>query len=540
MDTRILRPGKPLSENDLLSAAEILRRGGLIAFPTETVYGLGADALNERACADIYKAKGRPSDNPLIVHIAEPSDAEKYAVVPELYYRLAEAFMPGPLTVIMKKRPVIPDRVTGGLDTVAVRCPSNAIAHALIRLSGVPVAAPSANISGKPSTTAFAHVYADLFGKVDMIIDGGECDIGLESTIVKIVGDGITLLRPGAVTVEQLSLFGDVTVDPAVTTRTESSAPPLAPGMKYRHYAPRARLTAIETDNAERAYEYIKAHADKNAAVLCCEEDVGCFPGFCIYKLGSRSDEMSQAKRLFSALRETDGEEHSHLFAVTPPLGGGVGTALHNRLMKAAGYDVLRLCGTVKIGVTGASGSGKSTFAALLAEKLGNAIVIDCDAINRDMLENDGKYQKTLVSAFGDGILTDGKPDRRKLGALVFSDAEKLKTLNSLAHPRIVARVSEAAADAERQGKEYVVIDAPLLYDTPLAGICDVRITVKADDARRSERLSLRDGKLPYLRQRTAAQERDFSASDITIDNSKALADLESSAEATAQAVKKK
>ena len=537
METRILRPGRPCDESELLPAAEILRRGGLVAFPTETVYGLGADALNEKACADIYKAKGRPSDNPLIVHIADPDDAEKYAFVPEIYHRLAKAFMPGPLTVIMKKRDVIPNSVTGGLDTVAIRCPSDDIAHTLIKLAGVPIAAPSANLSGRPSTTAFSHVFADLDGRVDAIIDGGDCDIGLESTIVKCDGDGMTLLRPGAVTVEQLSLFGDVTVDPAVITKTDGDAPPLAPGMKYRHYAPRAKLTVIESPDAKRAYRYIKNRADENSAVLCCVEDAPCFGGLRVYTIGSRTDELSQAKRLFAALRETDETEHSCLFAVTPPFEGGVGTALHNRLMKAAGYDVIRLYGVFTIGVTGLSGSGKSTFTSLLAERLG-AAVVDCDAINREMLENDAGYGKLLATAFGDGILTGGAPDRKKIGALVFSDGEKLKRLNALAHPRIIERVKSALSSAEKAGRAFAVVDAPLLYDTPLADICDLRVTVDAGKAEREARLSLRDGALPYLEERSKAQERDFSASDVIIKNDGTLFDLESKAKALAEDLK--
>ena len=539
MKTAVLKVNKPFSESDLLPAAEILRRGGLVAFPTETVYGLGADALNEKACKEIYKAKGRPSDNPLIVHIAEPEDAEKYAFVPDVYHKLAGAFLPGPLTVIMKKRSVIPAGVTGGLDTVAIRCPSDPIAHALIKLAGIPVAAPSANLSGKPSTTAFEHVFADLDGKVDMIIDGGECEIGLESTIIMINESGMTLLRPGAVTAEQLSLFGDVSVDPAVVMKTDDGKPPLAPGMKYRHYAPKASLTAIETGDAYLASEYIneKAKGGK-VAVLCCDEDAPAFKGFAVYSIGKRADGRSQAKRLFAALREADLGDHSHIFAVTPPLEGGIGLALHNRLMKAAGYDVVMLPRTFKIGVTGKSGSGKSTFAKLLSEKL-DCSVLDCDAINRDMLENDEEYKKLIASTFGDGVLTDGAPDRKKLGALVFSDGEKLKTLNSIAHPRIVERVVNGVAAVEKAGGGFVIIDAPLLCDTPLADLCDLRITVEASDGERERRLSIRDCGTSYLKERTKAQERDFSASDLIVTNGGTLSDLEEKAEKLALELKK-
>ena len=538
MKTGIIRIGNTFSESELLPAAEVLRRGGLVAFPTETVYGLGADALNENACREIYAAKGRPSDNPLIVHVAEPSDAERYAFVPELYHKLAEAFLPGPLTVIMKKRDVVPKSVTGGLDTVAIRCPANPIAHALIKLAGVPVAAPSANVSGRPSTTSFGHVLADLDGKVDMLIDGGDCEIGLESTIVSIADGGMTLLRPGAVTVEQLSMFGDVAVDTGVTKKNDDGLPPLAPGMKYRHYAPRAPLTAIETDDAARALKYIKRKRTGGAvAVLCCEEDAAVFAGYRVVTIGSKSDGQSQAKRLFAALRETDGSDFSHVFAVTPALSGGIGLAIHNRLMKAAGYDVVKLPGITVIGVTGKSGSGKSTFAAILAAKLKDAVTVDCDGINREMLSSDGEYIKLLSKIFGDGIMTGGRPDRKKLGSLVFSDPEKLKRLNSAALPRIVERVLSEIGEAEKSGKKYAVVDAPLLFDTPLADTCDVRITVVSDDGEREKRLLSRDGELPYLKARTKAQERDFSASDLTVTNTGTLSELEEKAEKIASSV---
>ena len=221
---------------DLLRAAEILRRGGLVVFPTETVYGLGGNGLDGTAAKKIYAAKGRPSDNPLIIHIATPEDAEQYAVTHPLYYRLASAFMPGPLTVILPKRENVPKSVTGGLDTVAVRCPSHPVAHRLIELAGIPIAAPSANLSGKPSPTCAEDVICDLSGRVDMILDGGACDIGLESTIVKIDGDSLTLLRPGGITYDALCMVCDkVTVADAVMHQLAANERPLSPGMKYRH-----------------------------------------------------------------------------------------------------------------------------------------------------------------------------------------------------------------------------------------------------------------------------------------------------------------
>ena len=239
-----------ISADGIKDAAECIKNGGLVVFPTETVYGLGANALDDKAAAKIFAAKGRPSDNPLITHLAAVEDAEKYCETNELFYKLANRFMPGPLTVILPKKlrngkPVIPDTVTGGLPNAAIRIPSNPTAHALIEAAGVPVAAPSANISGSPSPTTLRHVVEDMYGRVDIIIDGGDSDIGLESTVVLLCGGEPRLLRPGAVTFEELrQICGDITADRAVYEKTDGI--PLSPGMKYRHYAPRARVIMLD------------------------------------------------------------------------------------------------------------------------------------------------------------------------------------------------------------------------------------------------------------------------------------------------------
>ena len=234
------------SDNILLRAAELIKNGALVGIPTETVYGLGANALDGEACLNIFKAKGRPADNPLIVHIAKAEDAENIAYTNELYYKLASKFMPGPLTVIMPKRDIIPSEVTAGLDSVAVRCPMHSVARKIIELSGVPIAAPSANKSGMPSPTTAQHVYNDMNGIIPLIIDAGACDVGVESTVIKLDGDSIILLRPGAVTPQMLeSVCQSVTISSAVTRELERGETPLSPGMKYKHYAPRADLYLV-------------------------------------------------------------------------------------------------------------------------------------------------------------------------------------------------------------------------------------------------------------------------------------------------------
>lgn len=327
-------------ENDLRHAAEILRRGGLVVFPTETVYGLGGNALDDSAAQRIYAAKGRPSDNPLIIHVANPEDAEAYAIPNDTYYRLAKAFMPGPLTVILPKRDNIPTSVTGGLDTVAVRCPSHPVAHRLIELAGIPIAAPSANLSGKPSPTSAAHVAQDMDGRVDMILDGGECEIGLESTIVKLDGDRLTLLRPGGITYDALCMVCEnVVVADAVTHQLAAGERPLSPGMKYRHYAPTSPVVLLDGNEAQVLRFLQNEQTNQNCAILCYEEEIPHLQNRYLFPVGARSDLETQAKRLFGALREADQTDAEIIYAHLPPMDG-LGLALYNRMIRAAAHTV--------------------------------------------------------------------------------------------------------------------------------------------------------------------------------------------------------
>ena len=337
-DTKIITPALI----DL--AARCVRKGGLVVFPTETVYGLGADALDARAAKKIYAAKGRPSDNPLICHLSSPEQAEIYCETTELYYRLAERFMPGPLTVILPKKikngiPIIPDTVTGGLSTAAVRVPSNPVAGALIARAGVPIAAPSANISGRPSPTALSHVVEDMYGRVDMIIDGGESEIGLESTVITIDRNSIRILRPGAVTLEDLrGVCDSVTVDRAVCE--DFDGVPLSPGMKYRHYAPRARVIMLEGED-EEVYRFLSDRQD--CGVLCYDGDTPLLDRPGTMSMGKKDDHATQARRLFACLRDFDGVD---VIYTRMPSRDGLGLAVFNRLIKAAGYEVISLNGT--------------------------------------------------------------------------------------------------------------------------------------------------------------------------------------------------
>ncbi len=334
------------SKENLLRAADVIRNGGLVVFPTETVYGLGGDGTNPDAAKKIYTAKGRPSDNPLIIHIAHPADAEKYAEVSEIYFKLAERFMPGPLTVILKSKSAIPPETRGGLDTVAVRCPENKAARLLIEYSGVAIAAPSANLSGSPSPTTARHVIDDMMGRVDMIIDGGECEFGLESTIVKIDDDNsLTLLRPGKITVSELSEIADVKIAPAVLDRLGENEVALSPGMKYRHYAPKAPLVLLDGGITEQV-SYIKKEGILGIAYIAYTEDIEFvkreIPDIPVYDLGSLKDELIQAHRLFYILREADKCGYNKIYAPLPNTDG-VGLALYNRMIRAAAHTIMNL-----------------------------------------------------------------------------------------------------------------------------------------------------------------------------------------------------
>ena len=329
-------------------AAACIRAGGLVVFPTETVYGLGADGTSADAAKKIYEAKGRPSDNPLIIHIADPEDAALYAEVGDLYYRLAAAFMPGPLTVVMQAKDSVPMATRGGLSTVAVRCPAHPVANLLIRRAGTCIAAPSANLSGKPSPTDAAQVAEDMTGRVDMILDDGSADFGLESTIVKIENDGsLTLLRPGKITPEELKTATGVAlaISNAVTDRLKEGEAAPSPGMKYRHYAPTAPVTLLDGD-AERCIAYIKDKNEASVGIIAYDDDVmryrTAFPRAKIYAFGKKEDELSQAHLLFKILRRADKDSLSHIYAPLPKKQG-IGLALYNRMIRAASHDVVHL-----------------------------------------------------------------------------------------------------------------------------------------------------------------------------------------------------
>ena len=322
-------------------AAELIRSGELVAIPTETVYGLGANGLSEAAVAKIFEAKGRPQDNPLILHISAPEEMEQFChSIPESAYALAKAFWPGPLTMVLPARDCVPKRTTGGLSTVAVRCPDNTVTRQIIRLSGVPIAAPSANLSGKPSTTTAQHVLHDHDGKIAAVVDGGPCRVGVESTIVDLTEQRPRLLRPGGITPEQLmAVLGDLVIDKAVTAQIDKDAVVKAPGMKYRHYAP-AEPVVIVSGSRQAAADYIHRHFQPGDRVLCFEEELPLYADCAPLAYGREADVATLSAGLFAALRELDDPAIHQVYARCP-VGGGVAYAVQNRLKKAAAFHIV-------------------------------------------------------------------------------------------------------------------------------------------------------------------------------------------------------
>lgn len=527
MKTRIFHPNS--EENAVVEAADILRRGGLLGIPTETVYGLGADGLNEDAVRRIFEAKGRPQDNPLILHVPEVGWLERYCRdVPSSAYALAERFWPGPLTMILPKRDCVPLRTTGGLETVGVRCPDHPVTRAIIAAAGVPVAAPSGNTSGRPSPTTAAHMMEDMDSKIDGIVDGGACAVGVESTIIDLTVSPPRLLRPGGLPLEALEdVLGEVAVDKAVRQKLENGEKAKAPGMKYRHYAPKAPVTAV-TGAPNRSAAWIRAHLTDGAGVICFDEFAPLFDGHIVHKLGRSGDKLTQAQHVFDALRTFDDTAVTAIFAQCPD-EGGLGLAVSNRLKKAAGFHVVDASPLV-IGITGPTGAGK-TSALRALERLGGQ-VLDCDAIYHEMLQSDIPLRSAIIDAFGDVFTPEGQLDRQKLGMVVFGDPAALDRLNDI----IFAHLPRELQRRMDEGSAPVVgIDAISLIESGLDKLCRRTVAVLAPAEQRVARIMARDN-IPeeYARLRVQAQKRDdfyrVHCTDILMNDGASAADFEEAA----------
>lgn len=502
METIIFHPEK--DKNAIEEAAAILRRGGLLGIPTETVYGLGADGLNEDAVRHIFLAKGRPQDNPLILHVPDAGWLERCCTdIPPAAYALAERFWPGPLTMILPRRDCVPLRTTGGLDTVGVRCPDHPVTRAIIAAADTPVAAPSGNTSGRPSPTCARHMMEDMMGKIDGIVDGGDCAVGVESTILDLTVQPPRLLRPGGLPLEELeAVLGEVAVDKAVRQRLGDGEKAKAPGMKYRHYAPRAAVTVV-TGTPRRSAAYIREHLPAGAGVICFDEYAPLFAGHIVHRLGSQEDKLAQAQHVFDALRTFDDTDVTAIFAQCPD-ESGLGLAVGNRLKKAAGFHTVDVSPLV-IGFTGPTGAGK-TSALRALERLGG-LVLDCDAVYHDLLRKDSTLRDAITGAFGQVFAPDGTLDRQRLGTVVFSDPAALDTLNRIIYARLprelLRRMDESSAPV-------VGIDAINLVESGLCRLCRRTVAVLAPSEQRVRRIMARDG-IPeeYARLRVQAQKDD-------------------------------
>ncbi len=477
-------------ENDarlIDEAAQIIKRGGLLAIPTETVYGLGANALDADAVRRIFEAKGRPQDNPLILHIADASWLTRYCTdVPESAYRLAARFWPGPLTMILPRRECVPDVTTGGLSTVGMRCPDHAVTLAIIRAADVPIAAPSANLSGRPSCTTAAHVADDMDGRIDGIVDGGACAVGVESTIIDLTCDPPRLLRPGGLALEDLrEVLGEVAVDKAVVSLLAEGEKPRAPGMKYRHYAPKAPVTVVSGDS-EKAAHYIALRAERGAGVICFDEYAPLFPRCEVRTIGAAEDKRAHAQRIFDALRSFDETDVSAVYAQCPD-AKGLGLAVGNRLKKAAGFHVIDVDTMRTIGITGPTGAGKTSVLRALAS-LG-AHIIDCDALYHEMLQSSEELRSAIADAFGDVFAPDGTLDRKRLGACVFSDKDALLRLDLTVREHLPRELMR-----RMEGHSLIGIDAIKLIESGIANVCDVTLAVTAPEEVRIRRIMARDG----------------------------------------------
>lgn len=504
-DLRDTKGQQKVIEDQISAAADILRQGGLIGIPTETVYGLGANALDEDAVRKIFEAKGRPQDNPLIIHIPGPQWLPRYCEdVPPLAYTLARKFWPGPLTMILKRKKIIPDTTTAGLDTVGVRCPDHQVTLAIIRESGVPIAAPSANTSGRPSCTTAADVMEDMEGKIDAVVDGGPCQVGVESTIIDLTCEPPRLLRPGGLPLEALEdVAGPIAVDRAVTQQLKEGEQPKAPGMKYRHYAPKAPVTVV-TGPAASSARTIQHLAQPGDGVICFDEFATLFDQQVVERLGPSQDKRIQAQRVFDALRAFDSKDVHQIYAQCPD-SQGLGLAISNRLKKAAGFKTIAAEERkVILGITGGTGSGKTSALNAIRELGGT--VIDCDAVYHKMVAENQELRHAIEVKFHGVFNSDGSLNRKKLGELVFENKERMEQLNEVIYRFLVPEVQRLC----QEGGDLVAIDAINLVESGADSICDKTIAITAPMELRVRRITARDGiDERYARMRISAQKSD-------------------------------
>ena len=489
MNTEIIKISANDGAEKYEKAVELLRSDNIVGMPTETVYGLAGNALSELSVKRIFEAKGRPQDNPLIVHISEFNEIyDLVSEVPDIAKKLAEKFWPGPLTMILPKSEKVPMCVTAGLNSVAVRCPSHIVARKLIKFSGLPIAAPSANISGKPSPTKAEHVFSDMNGKIPLVIDGGESEEGVESTVITLCGETPKLLRPGNVTLKELeSVCGKVLVDDAVLNPLKEGEKVSSPGMKYKHYSPNAKVTILKGDYKSFCqYVNINKSPETYAMVFDGEgEDLQV--KFITY--GNKNDYRSLSNHLFDCLRELDNIGAKQCF-VRCPQETTDDLAVLNRLLRAAAFNVINLNKKTLLGLTGKTGAGKSTVSKYLKEK--GAYVIDGDIVAREVLVDNAPLLNKLAESFGKDIFENGVLNRKKLAEKAFISPENTELLNSIMHPAINEKIQTEANEAFKT-HNVVIVDAAAIIESGYADTCDKLIVVTAPEEIRKERIIKRD-----------------------------------------------
>ena len=523
------------SAADIAQAGRLLAGGEVVGIPTETVYGLAANALDEAAVAKIFAAKGRPQDNPLIIHISALDQLEDLAEeISPAVWQMAEQFWPGPLTMVVKKKDIVPDRTSAGLDTVGIRMPSHPVARAIIDAAGVPLAAPSANTSGKPSPTTARDVLDDMNGKIPAIVDGGACTVGVESTVVDMTGEFPQILRPGAITEEMIrEAMGAVSTDRATLEGLSDDAKVRSPGMKYRHYAPKAPVILLEGAPEDTYLALLEQMQQPWTGVICFEEYLPAVKEVksrLVYSLGYSWDHAEHARRLFSLLRKFDRTQAKRIVVQCPrTMGANAGTV--NRLRKAAGFQCIDCKkGRRIIGVTGRSGCGKSLLSARL-EQMG-AQVLDADKIYAELLQTENPMTGMLNHRFP-GVWKDGVLDRKKLADIVFSDEQARLDLNFITHSQVKAEMHYRTVHSD---SKLIVLDVPLLFESGIDRLCDLTLAVLADREGSLLRIMKRDGiDRPRAEARLNSQPDDAfyrARADLLLHNRGSLAEFEANIDA--------
>ena len=523
------------SKFDIQKAGDLLRAGQVVGIPTETVYGLAANALDEAAVAKIFAAKGRPQDNPLIIHISALEQLEDLAEeISPAVWQMAEQFWPGPLTMVIKKKDIVPDRTSAGLDTVGIRMPSHPVARAIIDAAGVPLAAPSANTSGKPSPTTARDVLDDMNGKIPAIVDGGACTVGVESTVVDMTGEFPQILRPGAITEEMIrEAMGAVSTDRATLEGLSDDAKVRSPGMKYRHYAPKAPVILLEGAPEDTYLALLEQMQQPWTGVICFEEYLPAIKeskSRLVYSLGYSWDHAEHARRLFALLRKFDRTRAKRIVVQCPrTMGANAGTV--NRLRKAAGFQCIDCKkGRRIIGVTGRSGCGKSLLSARL-EQMG-AQVLDADKIYAELLQTENPMTGMLNHRFP-GVWKDGVLDRKKLADIVFSDEQARLDLNFITHSQVKAEMHYCTVHSD---SKLIVLDVPLLFESGIDRLCDLTLAVLADREGSLLRIMKRDGiDRPRAEARLNSQPDDAfyrARADLLLHNRGSLAEFEANIDA--------